>query len=216
MVNVLQVGNSVVSRAMTLEAFLEFDDGTDARYELEDGRLVFMPSESDLNQRIATFLLITLAQFGIPFYRLRIGLEVVVSGARASVRIPDLVVLSEEGVGALAGAKRTMVTLDMPPPLLVIEVVSPGQENQDRDYRYKRSQYQARGISEYWIVDPGLGQIMVLSWVNGLYEEAVFKGKDEIQSGVLQELGSGLTVDQVLQSSDSVDQSEQGAEGDLG
>nr|WP_326520963.1 Uma2 family endonuclease [Leptothoe kymatousa] len=34
----------------------------------------------------------------------------------------------------------------MPPPLLVVEVVRPGQET--RDYRYKRSEHAARGIEE--------------------------------------------------------------------
>ncbi|WP_229642260.1 Uma2 family endonuclease [Waterburya agarophytonicola] len=29
-----------------------------------------------------------------------------------------------------------------------------GKVNQDRDYRYKRSEYAARGIAEYWIIDP--------------------------------------------------------------
>ena len=37
--------------------------------------------------------------------------------------------------------------MDMPPPLLVVEVVSPKQEK--RDYSYKRTEYAARGIAEY-------------------------------------------------------------------
>lgn len=47
---------------------------------------------------------------------------------------------------------RGTITRDMPPPQLVIEVVSPGKENQDRDYCYKRSESAARGVAEYWIV----------------------------------------------------------------
>jgi Uma2 family endonuclease len=47
---------------------------------------------------------------------------------------------------------EVIVLMDMPPPLLVVEVVSPNQEK--RDYRYKRTEYAARGIAEYWIVDP--------------------------------------------------------------
>jgi Uma2 family endonuclease len=67
------------------------------------------------------------------------------------VRIPDLIVLTEELVTAL-GTKRATITQEMPAPILAVEVVSPGKVNEDRDYRYKRSEYAARGIAEYWIV----------------------------------------------------------------
>ncbi len=91
----------------------------------------------------------------------------------------------------------------MPPPLLVVEVVSPNQEK--RDYRYKRTEYAARGIAEYWIVDPlaeplqgRIAQkVTVLEWVEGLYEEQVFAGDNKIESSVLGSLD--LTVDRVLQ-----------------
>jgi Uma2 family endonuclease len=51
---------------MTFEEFLNYDDGTDALYELENGNLIAMPSESDLNQRIASFLFTVLLRLGIP------------------------------------------------------------------------------------------------------------------------------------------------------
>jgi Uma2 family endonuclease len=106
-----------------------------------------------------------------------------------------LVVLSEELAVALEGASRSIVLMDMPPPLLVVEVVSPNQEK--RDYRYKRSEYSARGIAEYWIVDPILKQVTVLEWVEGLYEEKVYKGDHGIASPILGNLS--LTVAQLLQ-----------------
>ncbi len=173
------------SSIMSLEDFLNYDDGTDYRYELEDGRLLFMPSESEINRRIASFLFAYFLQRGIPFYCLCIGTEITVSGMRATVRVPDLMVLTEELAQVMEGASRSIVMLDMPAPQLVVEVVSPGKENEERDYSYKRSQYQARGIAEYWIVDPIKQQITVLSLVAGLYEEAVFAGEDKIASGLL-------------------------------
>ena len=180
----------LTERAMTLEEFPAFDDGTEAGYELEAGRLREIPSKSDQNQRIATFLLLYFAQSGIPFYRLRMGLEVAVSGLLATVRVPELTVLSEETADQLKGSARSLITLDMPPPALVVEVVSPGQENIDRDYRFKRSQYESRGIPEYWIVDPMLEQITVLTWVRGLYEEKVYKTGDPIESAWVRGGGS--------------------------
>ncbi|MGB3239284.1 MAG: Uma2 family endonuclease [Geitlerinemataceae cyanobacterium] len=186
---------TVTSVKMTLAEFLNYDDGTDTLYELENGELIPMPSESDLNQRIASFLFAMFLTLGIPSYRLRIGIEVAVSGARTSVRLPDLLVLSEDLANALEGASRSIVLMDMPPPLLVVEVVSPNQEK--RDYRYKRSEYAARGIAEYWIVDPILQKVTVLEWVEGLYEEQVYAGESSIVSPVLENLE--LTVDRILQ-----------------
>ena len=146
-------------------------------------------------------MLVYFAQQGIPAYRLRIGTEVVVTGTRATVRLPDLMVLTEELVIALHSASRSTVTMDMPPPQLVVEVVSPGKKNRDRDYRYKRSQYQARGISEYWVIDPREQQITVFNLVEGLYEEEKFRGDEAIASSLLSALRpeSPLTVAQVLQ-----------------
>lgn len=174
---------TIAYQKMTLEEYLNYDDGTDTCYELENGELIIMPPESDLNQRIASLLFAFFLNQGIPSYRLRIGTEIVVSGSQATTRFPDLIILSEELATALKGASRSTITLDMPPPLLVVEVVSPGQEK--RDYRYKRSEYAARGIAEYWIVDPMQQKLTLLEWVEGLYEETVYQGDSAIASPLL-------------------------------
>ena len=57
---------TIATSKMTFEEFLNYDDGTDALYELENGNLIAMPSESDLNQRIASFLFAVLLRLGIP------------------------------------------------------------------------------------------------------------------------------------------------------
>ncbi len=186
---------TIANQKMTLEEFLAYDDGTDNLYELENGELIAMPAKSDVNQRIASFLFAYFLGLDIPSYRLRIGTEVAVSGSRVSVRIPYLLVLSEELAAEMNGATRSIVLMDMPPPLLAVEVVSPKQEN--RDYRYKRTEYAARGIAEYWIVDLIEQQVTVLEWVEGLYEEQVFTRDNQIISTVLGDLD--LTVDRVLQ-----------------
>jgi Uma2 family endonuclease len=48
---------------------------------------------------------------------------------------------------------RNTIRLSMESPLLVIEAVSPGESNRQRDYIDKRKQYQDRGIPEYWLID---------------------------------------------------------------
>jgi Uma2 family endonuclease len=186
---------TIATQKMTLEEFLAYDDGTDYLYELENGELIKMPFESEINRRIAGFLFAYFFQIGIPSYRLTMKTELVVSGSRVSVRVPDLLVLSEELATEMNGATRSIVLMDMSPPLLAVEVVSPKQEN--RDYRYKRTEYAARGIAEYWIVDPIEHKVTVLEWVEGFYEEQVFTGSDSIVSTVLGDLE--LTVDRVLQ-----------------
>jgi Uma2 family endonuclease len=186
---------SLTAQKMTLEEYLAYNNGTEARYELVNGELVEMPPESELNIRIASLLFAFFLRQGIPSYRVRIGTEIVVSGSRATTRFPDVMVLSEELADALEGASRSTILLDMPPPLLVVEVVSPGQEN--RDYRYKRSEYAARGIAEYWIVDPMKQKVTVLEWIEGFYEEKVYTGDEQITSPLLGNLE--LTTAQILQ-----------------
>jgi Uma2 family endonuclease len=39
-------------------------------------------------------------------------------------------------------------------PEIVIEILSPGASNQRRDRQIKRNLYAARGVGEYWVVDP--------------------------------------------------------------
>ncbi|MCU0525416.1 MAG: Uma2 family endonuclease [Elainella sp. Prado103] len=177
---------AIGTQKLTLADYLADDDGSEQPHELVDGQRVPMPPESDINQRIASLLFAFFLQQGIPFYRLRIGTEIVVLGSSATARLPDLLVLSEELALALEGASRSTVMMEMPPPLLVVEVVSPGQEN--RDYRYKRSEYAARGIAEYWIVDPMQQCLTLLEWVDGLYEEQCYTGDRPIVSPQLGEL----------------------------
>ena len=183
------------TKKMTFEEFLQFDDGTDTLYELENGELIPMPSESELNCRIAMFLVAYFLKLGIPYYRLRMKTEVSVNSRQVGVRVPDLVVFSEELATVMQGATRSLILMDMPPPLLVVEVVSPNQEN--RDYRYKRSEYAARGIAEYWIVDPIAQKVTILEWVEGFYDEQVYVGDNAIASPLFADLK--LTVAEVLQ-----------------
>jgi Uma2 family endonuclease len=185
---------TVTPLKITFEDFLNHEDDRESLYELEDGELIPMPAESEINRRIAMFLAIHFSKLGIPSYRLTMKTEVATCGTRVSVRVPDLVILSEEGAAILKGATRSIILMDMPPPLLVVEVVSPNQEK--RDYRYKRSEYAARGIAEYWIVDPIQARVTVLEWVEGLYEEQVYTGDMQIISPLLDHLE--LTANQTL------------------
>lgn len=132
---------------MTLEDDLTYDDGTDTCYELVNGELVAMPPESPLNKQIVSFLFASFLRAEIPHYCLSIGIQVAVSGAWATARRPDLVVLSDEAIAALDGTAPSVITHDMLLPWLVVEVVNPKQAH--RDYRHKRTEYAGRRIPEY-------------------------------------------------------------------
>lgn len=85
----------------------------------------------------------------------------------------------------------------MEAPLLVIEAVSPGEENRGRDYTDKREQYRDRGIPEYWLLDPDRQIVTVLRLQGKIHRElGVFRGSDPIQS--LTFLNLSLTAEQVL------------------
>lgn len=118
---------------LTLEEYLAYDDGTDNRYELVDGQLVNKLPESDRNNLIALFLLAEFMKL-LPLRLIRHkDTEIVVTGNRTRVRMPDLLILTEDLLAAIGG-RRATITADMPSPVLAVEVVSPGKANKDRDY----------------------------------------------------------------------------------
>lgn len=190
---------NATNRPMTLEEYLTYDDGTENRYELVDGVLVEMPPESRLNHRIASFLFGSFLKLGLSTDLLTIGVQIVVPSLASKIRQPDFVVLSADCAHALASATTDIITLDMPTPMLVVEVVSPGkpgESNYDRDYIEKRREYAARSIPEYWIVDPDRQVVLVLTLVDKTYQEQRFTGTATIVSPVFPNLQ--LTAAQIL------------------
>jgi Uma2 family endonuclease len=167
-------------RFESFEDYLAYDDGTDNLYELFNGELIEVPPESGFNVEIATLLLIQLASL-VGYRRVRgHGLELEVRGEPRN-RYPDLTVIREEQVEQLR--RRNTVRIAMGPPVLVVEIVSPGEVQRNRDYIAKRLQYQDLGIAEYWIVDPQAATVLVLELRDGTYEEAaILSGGDELVS----------------------------------
>lgn len=174
--------NQATKTRMTFEEYLAYDDGTDKHYEFEGGELVEMPPESSLNSRIARFLFAILFTVFSEDLICHKDTEIAVSGTQVQARLPDLILLSEELADILNNSSRGTITLEMPPPDLIVEVVSLGSTNENRDYRFKRSEYAARGIPEYWAIDPDENKITVFTLVNGFYEEAIYMAEMVIQS----------------------------------
>jgi Uma2 family endonuclease len=104
--------------------YLAYDDGTDDRYALVDGVLVTLPPESGPNDFIAQELFWLLASLGVvPRALIRphtceVQVPVLQSGDAAN-RYPDLVIL--DPIHLRLTQQRLTITLDMPPPRLVVE-----------------------------------------------------------------------------------------------
>ncbi len=171
----------------TFEDYLSYSDETamEGRYELINGELVELPPESRLNSTIAVRILLVLMAAGIPVELIHPGkCEVqvpVLQPGDAANRYPDLVVLREEHLEQTQ--RRLTITLGMLPPHLIVEVVSPGKTNRDRDYLHKRAQYAAIGVPEYWLIDPVTQTVLVLTLDGEVYREVgVFSGGATIVS----------------------------------
>jgi len=158
----------VKPRFQSFEEYIAYDDGTDKLYELFNGELIEMPPESGINVQIANRLFLMFALvLGTDRVRGH-GLELEVN-VEPRNRYPDLTILREEHIEQLA--KRNTVRLSMSPPLLAVEVVSPGELQRNRDYVAKRMQYQDCSIPEYWIIDPNAQTVLVLELSENSYQE---------------------------------------------
>jgi Uma2 family endonuclease len=169
----------------TFEDYLTYEGRLEGYYELVDGELAELPPESEWNLSLANYLYFLLVAQNFSARLVHPGkceIQVpILQPKDPANRFPDLVILREEHIPVTQ--RRLTITLDMPPPQLVAEVVSPGQANRERDYNRKRDQYAVRGIPEYWIIDPEAQTIMVLQLKDDTYGEVgAFQGNIPIPS----------------------------------
>ncbi|MCY7282730.1 MAG: Uma2 family endonuclease [Cyanobacteria bacterium CAN_BIN43] len=200
-------------RFTTFEEYLSYSDDLEGRFQLINGELIELPPESPENDFFANYLMVAFLNAGIAPLQLIRSHTCEVQGSvlqsnDAANRYPDLVVLRQEHLDLMG--RWLTVTLDMPPPRLIAEIVSPGKTNRDRNYinkrplRYLRSsaQYAAIGVPEYWLIDPRSQTVVVLDLHGNDYSEVgTFQGNDLIASRIFPELA--LTAEQIFQSSRS-------------
>ncbi|MGM3305816.1 Uma2 family endonuclease [Anabaena sp. WFMT] len=176
---------------LTFEEYLNYDDGTDFKYELVNGKLELMNPPKIEHFLIVKFLEKMLDEeiqrLILPWLCFR---ETGVRTGNKKSRLTDLSVVTLEQAKELINSSAVFQS----PPLLTVEVVSP--ESVKRDYRQKRSEYAALEVPEYWIVDPLESKISVLLLEDGLYEETVFTANQKIISRTFSEFN--ITVEQVF------------------
>jgi Uma2 family endonuclease len=182
---------NIATQALTFEDYLAYDDGTDNRYELVDGQPVLSQPSHVEHLLIVQFLEEQLdreiQRLALPWLTFR---EAGVRTGFSKSRLADLCVVTRKQAQELLGQSTVFQTA----PRLIVEVVSP--ESITRDYRYKRSEYAALAVPEYWIVDPLEAKVTRLLWEEGLYEETVLTGQQAIPSAAFPDLT--LSVEQVF------------------
>ncbi len=173
------------------------------RVELVDGCIEVLPMATIFHQLIADYLHSMLKNYlataAPPEHRRGRALFAPLPVRLASRRFrdPDVIYLRPERLKDLHGQPDGAD--------LVMEVVSEGKENRERDLITKRTEYAAAGIGEYWIVDPESQSVtvLVLDRTNSdqYLEHGVFASGSRATSRLLP--GFGVDVTELFEQANS-------------
>ena len=151
------------------------------RYELIGGELFVSRAPGISHQRILQNL-----QFEIGRYLQDHSVGVLVPGAGMILSdydavIPDLAFVGNERWDEVVTGEKFTRAVD-----LVIEIISPGKENRERDLTVKRQLYAKFGVQEYWIVDSENQCVLIYRLQGSTLEEiAKLSAEDEIITALL-------------------------------
>ena len=151
----------VPTHPVTLEEYwsldLAGDDGAPLCTELVAGMVVVSPPPGGPHETARAELIVMLHRTLPVGYRVSGGGWVVVNEHFPTVRIPDLVVVTD------AQARQVRMT---EPPLLAVEVVSRAS-SVERDLVTKRREYADAGCPHYWVVLPDRPELIRFRLVDG-------------------------------------------------
>ncbi len=144
---------SAVSTAlMTAEEFFEWanrPENAGTRYELDDGKVIAMPSPGELHGLLCWIVAHLLGGYVIPRggYLMTNDTGLIVRRRPDSVRGPDVMLfLDGRKVEEMSRGHSERV------PSLVVEVLSPSDQFSKTLRRV--DQYEARGVPLIWVIDP--------------------------------------------------------------
>jgi Uma2 family endonuclease len=153
------------------------------RYELIEGELFVSRAPGIPHQRVILNLEISISNY---LEDNPIGILVPGAGAIFSdynAVIPDLAFVRTERWDQVVTGEKFTGALD-----LIIEVMSRGKENRDRDLLVKRQLYGKYGVTEYWIVDTENRLVEVYRLSKDRLESiATLRNGDEIATPLLPE-----------------------------
>ena len=104
------------------------------------------------------------------------------------------------GLGRVPNVRREL-------PAIVVEFVSPGRRNRQRDYHAKRDEYREAGIAEYWIIDRFRRQLTVFRQVAAAEPLSVVREGEIYTTPLLP--GFELPLAQLFAESDRLEQAQQ-------
>lgn len=165
----------------------------DTYYELIDGELFVTRSPHRKHQQIAGNIYSALNAWSE-----KSGLGEAIPGpgimpSETSNVIPDVVWISTERLAVLEDEAGHLTGF----PELIVEVLSPGEQNIRRDRQAKLKLYSLQGVREYWIVDRFTRQVEVYRRLEGQLALAVtLLEQDELTSPLLP--GFHLTVSRLF------------------
>jgi len=140
------VATPKVDKRWTLEEWLKLPEGPPF-YELEDGRLIVMPSPRLEHQEVVGMLYFVLDRWVEEHDLGTVVMAVDVALRMGRGYIPDLTFIRRDREGELIGKDGKIHGT----PDLVVEVVSPGTKVRDR---YKKMQgYFEAGVEWVWLID---------------------------------------------------------------
>lgn len=123
------------------------EDGN--RYEVIEGEVFVSRAPTFVHQIIITNLIASIKKY---LNGNQIGTVVTTPGIIFSPIdsvIPDLVYVSHERLKEILVDERLRAA-----PELIVEIVSPGADNERRDRVVKRQLYGKHRVREYWVIDP--------------------------------------------------------------
>lgn len=188
------------SKSLTFDDYLEYDNGTDSRYELVNGELLMVPLPTAEHGDSIDFLL---DSFRAEINRLNYPWKATdkagvytgknVKTGKDSSRTPDVCVMTQQQWTELK-ADKTAAAVLRTPPLLVVEMVS--RRSKKTDYQDKKVEYEMKKIPEYWIVDLQSSKVLVLILQAEHYQVTELIKQQKIVSKLFPELT--LTATQIL------------------
>jgi Uma2 family endonuclease len=175
-------------RFTTADLALFPDD--DKRYEIIDGELYVAQAPHAYHEKTGSMIASYLVEWD---RRNKLGRTLPAPGIIFSADnnvVPDIIWIRRDHLAAALDQAGYLHAA----PDLVIEVLSPGVENEQRDRELKLKLYSRRGVLEYWIVDWRLRQIDVHRRVDReLHFVTTLRQSDTLISPVLPGFALSLT-----------------------